>query len=144
MAESLKDKAQEVGHKVAETANKVGHKVGEKMEEAADWAKEKAHQIGDRIEEGTEKVKNKVKETFGEGAAVNSMTDIREHMAVIASCGKTIGKVDHVDGDQIKLTKNDSSDGRHHLIPMSWVDHVDDHVHLNRNSEEAEDGWKTV
>src|SRR4051794_6811565 len=51
MAESIKDKLEETGHKIAETATKVGHRVGEKVEEATDWAKEKAHQVGNRIEE---------------------------------------------------------------------------------------------
>ena len=60
MAESIKDKLDDAGHKVAETATKVGHKVGEKMEEAADLVKEKAHQAGHRIEETAEKVKHKV------------------------------------------------------------------------------------
>jgi len=29
-------------------------------------------------------------------------------MAVYGSCGNFLGRVDHVEGDQIKLTKNDS------------------------------------
>jgi hypothetical protein len=67
--------------------------------------------------------------------------EIRDHMEVIASCGKKVGVVDRLDGDTIKLTEHDSPDGRHHYIPVSWVDHVDSHVHLNRNSEETERDW---
>ena len=52
--------------------------------------------------------------------------------------------VDHVQGDSIKLTKNDSADGKHHLIPQSWVDHVDTHVHLKKNSAETEREWLAV
>ena len=62
--------------------------------------------------------------------AVGSVSDIREHMEVYASCGTMVGKVDHVQGDQIKLTKNDSPDGQHHLIPLAWVAKVHDHIHL--------------
>jgi hypothetical protein len=40
LAESIKDKLEDAGHKIAETATKVGHQVGVKVEEAADWAKE--------------------------------------------------------------------------------------------------------
>ena len=41
-----------------------------------------------------------------------------------------MGKVDHLDGDAIKLTRNDSPDGQHHFVPTSWVDHVDNHVEV--------------
>ena len=74
--------------------------------------------------------------------ATKCSTDVREHMDVIASCGKKIGVVDRVEGDSIKLTKKDSPDGQHHLIPTSWVARVDQHVHLNKNSEEAAREWR--
>lgn len=67
------------------------------------------------------------------------MTDtskIAEHMDVIAADGQTIGKVDHMQDGKIKLTKNDSPDGQHHLVPLTWVDHVDAHVHLNKSLAE--------
>ena len=58
---------------------------------------------------------------------------IVEHMEVYASDGTKIGTVDHMDGpDRIKLAKSTSPDGQHHYVPLSWVDHVDRHVHLNR------------
>ena len=62
---------------------------------------------------------------------------IVEHMEVYASDGTKIGTVDHLDGaDRIKLARNTSPDGQHHYVPMSWVDHVDRHVHLNRTLAE--------
>lgn len=70
-------------------------------------------------------------------------SDIRERMDVIASCGNKVGVVDHVEGGAIKLTKNDSPDGQHHFIPAGWVDHVDTHVHLKKNSVETEKEWKS-
>ena len=67
---------------------------------------------------------------------------IVEHMDVIGSDGTKIGTVDHLDGpDKIKLAKNTSPDGQHHYIPVSWIDHVDTHVHLKASSVEAKAGW---
>jgi len=144
MADSLKHKAEEASQKVAEKATEVGHKVGEKVEEAADWAKEKAHQVGNRMEEAAQKVKHKVKTLAESTGAVGSPADIREHMEVYGSCGNMLGKVDHVEGDKIKLTKNDSPDGQHHFIPTSWVAKVHDHIHLNKNCGEAQREWQTA
>jgi hypothetical protein len=64
-------------------------------------------------------------------------------MDVIASCGKKVGVVDHREGNAIKLTKKDSPDGQHHFIPDGWVERVDSHVHLKKNSQETEQGWKS-
>jgi hypothetical protein len=52
---------------------------------------------------------------------------IREHMDVISSDRKMVGKVDHLDGpDRIRLTRQSSPNGdHHHVIPLAWVDHVD-------------------
>jgi hypothetical protein len=144
MAESFKDKVEDAGHKIAESATKVGHKVGEKVEEAADLVKEKAHQVGNRVEEATRTVKHKVAKLADSKGAVGSPADIREHMEVYGSCGNLLGKVDHVEGDKIKLTKNDSPDGRHHLIPLSWVAKVHDHIHLNKNCGEAKAEWQNA
>ena len=70
-------------------------------------------------------------------------SQIKEHMAVKASDGQIIGKVDHMEGsDKIKLTKNDSPDGKHHFIPLDWVERVDNHVHLNKSSEFATTQWQ--
>lgn len=61
------------------------------------------------------------------------MSNIKEHMDVIDSAGKKVGQVDHMEGDdKIKLTKSGSPDGQHHLVPASWIDHVDSCVHLNK------------
>jgi hypothetical protein len=44
----------------------------------------------------------------------------------------------------MKLTKTDSdADGEHHFIPLAWVDHVDQHVHLKQSGAEAKARWKT-
>src|SRR4051812_5977775 len=71
-------------------------------------------------------------------------SQIREHMDVISSDRKTVGKVDHLEGtDKIKLTRQSSPDGQHHhFIPVSWVDHVDQHVHLNRSGADVTSHWQ--
>ena len=76
--------------------------------------------------------------------STGSPADVREHQEVFASCGTKIGKVDHVEGDHIKLTKNDSPDGQHHTIPLSWVAKVHDHVHLNKDHAEVQSQWQSA
>ena len=72
-------------------------------------------------------------------------SEIREHMEVRAADGGHIGTVDHMEGEsRVKLTKSDSKDGQHHLIPLDWVDHVDAHVHLNKDAKEVERQWSSM
>jgi len=70
---------------------------------------------------------------------------IREHMEVVGSDGGHVGRVDHVLGDEIELTKLDVASGlRHHLIPLSWVESVtEDEVLLNRTKQAARSQWRT-
>lgn len=54
--------------------------------------------------------------------------------------GVHIGSVDHVDGDFIKLKKSDSDDGRHHWIPVDWVEKIDDEaVYISKSPDEYRD-----
>ena len=77
------------------------------------------------------------------GPAEGTNAGIKDRMHVIAFCGKKVGVVDHVEGGTIKLTKNDSPDGQHHFIPVEWVERVDSHVYLKKNSKETEQNWKS-
>ncbi len=74
--------------------------------------------------------------------STGSAANIQEHMEVYASCGTKVGKVDHVEGSSIKLTKNDSPDGQHHRIPLSWVEKVHDHIHLSKDHMEVQSQWQ--
>ena len=75
-------------------------------------------------------------------ATGTSASRIGEHMDVIASDGQRVGTVDHMEGqDRIKLAKSTSPDGQHHYIPLAWVDHVDQHVHLNKPKLQVQQGW---
>lgn len=144
MAETIKEKFESTGNRIAEKATEFKNAVGEKVEEAADWAKEKSHEAGNALSEMGQKAEHKYQETFGDSCGATKTTaDIAEHMDVMGSCGNKLGRVDHVEGSSIKLTKNDSPDGMHHFIPISWVDHVDSHVHLNKNCGAAKAEWKT-
>ncbi|MBU6268665.1 MAG: DUF2171 domain-containing protein [Sphingomonadales bacterium] len=51
---------------------------------------------------------------------------IREHMEVADSAGNHIGTVDSTDGDTIRLTRSDSSDGQHHTLSFEDVDRIED------------------
>lgn len=71
-------------------------------------------------------------------------SQIKEHMDVISSDRKSVGKVDHLEGaDRIKLTRQSSPDGQHHhFIPLSWVGRVDQHVHLNKKGVDVIEHWQ--
>jgi hypothetical protein len=71
-------------------------------------------------------------------------SEIREHMEVVGSDGGHVGRVDHVMGDEIELAKMDLGAGfKHHMIPVSWVDHVEEgKVCLTLSKEAAKDGWR--
>ncbi len=71
-------------------------------------------------------------------------TQIQEHAEVIGADGVHVGTVDHVDGDRIKLTKNDSAqteDGqgaKHHYISLGLVAEIEDgKVRLSANGDVA-------
>ena len=73
---------------------------------------------------------------------------IREHMEVIGADGVHVGTVDKVQGDRIKLTKQDSGaqvsegtgshEGHHHFISLGLVAGVEgDKVRLSANGDVA-------
>jgi hypothetical protein len=72
--------------------------------------------------------------------------DIKEHMEVLGSDGQHVGTVDCTKGEnKIVLTKSDpDAAGEHHVIPLAWVARVDERVHLNKASAEAQAQWMTA
>ncbi|ADY27549.1 MULTISPECIES: DUF2171 domain-containing protein [Deinococcus] len=60
---------------------------------------------------------------------------IKADMPILCADGNEHGKVDHLDGEYIKITKD--AHGQHHWLPLSTVDHVDQHVHLKLKHEEV-------
>jgi hypothetical protein len=67
---------------------------------------------------------------------------ISEHMEGMGADGVHIGTVDRVEGQRIKLTKQDSGQGshkgHHHYIPMGLVAEVEgNRVRLSANADVA-------
>lgn len=71
-------------------------------------------------------------------------SEIREHMEVVGSDGGHVGKVDKVMGSDIELAKLDFGSGfKHHLIPVTWVDAIqDDKVCLSLTKDAAKAAWR--
>ncbi|CAN5594147.1 DUF2171 domain-containing protein [soil metagenome] len=71
-------------------------------------------------------------------------SDIREHMEVVGSDGGHVGKVDHVMGAEIELSKIDFGSGlKHHMIPLTWVEQIaDEKVHLSMTKDAAKAAWR--
>jgi len=70
--------------------------------------------------------------------------NIKEHMDVLGSDGALVGKVDHVEGSEIKLTKSSGESGQHHFIPLDWVSNVDAKVHLSKAARDAKTQWRAA
>ena len=74
-----------------------------------------------------------------------NLSSIREKMKVVGSDRQPVGTVDHIEGDEIKLMKNDpQANGQHHSIPSDWVEKIEgDQVRLNTSSSEACSEWRS-
>jgi len=70
-------------------------------------------------------------------------SNIRERMKVIGSDRQPVGTVDKVEGDRIKLSRNDpQARGVHHYIPADWVDSVEgEQVCLKQKAQDACQKW---
>ncbi len=83
-----------------------------------------------------------------------NLSNIREHMEIIGADGVHVGTVDRVEGDRIKLVKEDSGEGAHeghyHFIPAQFIAGVEgDKVRLSANGDvayedETEDNGKSI
>jgi hypothetical protein len=73
------------------------------------------------------------------------VSEIRERMKVIGSDKQPVGTVDKVEGERIKLARNDpQSDGQHHYIPTEWVDSIDgNQVCLRQKAQDARMQWQS-
>ncbi|HJO65064.1 DUF2171 domain-containing protein [Sphingomonas sanguinis] len=77
------------------------------------------------------------------------VSQIKEHAEVVGADGVHVGTVDHVEGDRIKLTKNDSpqtQDGqgaKHHYLPIGLVAEVEGNtVRLSATAQNAVDEFE--
>ena len=73
-----------------------------------------------------------------------NLAEIREHMEVVGSDGGHVGKVDKLAGDEIELAKFDFGSGfRHHMIPVTWVERVQDgKLCLSMTKDQAKAAWR--
>ena len=76
--------------------------------------------------------------------------EIREHMQVIDAEGTPVGRVDGVEGDRIKLTRESSSagigshEGHHHFLPRGLVAEIEgDKVRLSARIDALEAIFET-
>lgn len=106
---------------------------------------ERTHEVNDTVRRTDVKVEDERGNAVGAAGSTGrrfTSSEILAHMDVIASDGKKIGTVDHLDtGNQIKLAKNTSPDGQHHFISLDEVDHVDERVHLKTPSQTIQSSW---
>ena len=61
----------------------------------------------------------------GEGGQSDLVSQVREDMTVVGPDGETVGRVDKVEGGQIKLTRHDSADGQHHYLDPGQIETVE-------------------
>jgi hypothetical protein len=79
---------------------------------------------------------------------MSSIDEVREHMQVIDAGGTPLGKVDKVEGDRIKLTRDSSGqgshEGHHHFIPAGLIAEVEgDSVRLSARLDAVESIFQT-
>jgi hypothetical protein len=75
--------------------------------------------------------------------SMSRLDDVREHMQVIDAEGTPLGKVDRIEGDRIKLTRDSSGsgahEGHHHFIPSGLIADVEgDIVRLSSRIDAVE------
>jgi len=70
----------------------------------------------------------------------NTRRSIQHHMEIRGINGETVGRVDHVEGEYLKVTKD--TGGAHHWIPDGLIARVDQHVHLNVGEDELRAQWR--
>ncbi len=72
---------------------------------------------------------------------MNESHKVKPGMDVQCSCGTSLGRVDQLMGDRIRLSPDATGDTNRHYVPTDWVERVDRGVTLNRNSQEVDAAW---
>jgi len=114
----------------------------------SEWRNRQIEEFDRDYEDFRREHQSRFEQEFGEWRSKRqgqrqSLGRVSEHMEVVGSDGEHVGTVDKVRGDRIILTKgDDDSGGRHHSIPCSWIESVEDKVILNRGAEDARQAWR--
>jgi hypothetical protein len=79
---------------------------------------------------------------------MSNLDQVREHMQVIDAEGTPLGKVDRIEGERIKLTRDSSGqgshEGHHHYIPAGLIAEVEgDNVRLSARIDAVESIFQT-
>lgn len=79
---------------------------------------------------------------------MSRVDQVREHMQVIDAEGTPLGKVDRIEGDRIKLTRDSSGqgshEGHHHFIPAGLIAEVEgETVRLSARIDAVESIFQT-
>ena len=79
---------------------------------------------------------------------MSNLENVREHMQVIDAEGAPVGKIDGIEGDRIKLTRDSSGSGsheaHHHFVPAGLVADVEgDIVRLSARIDAVESIFQT-
>lgn len=79
---------------------------------------------------------------------MSRLDQVREHMQVVDAEGTPLGKVDRIEDDRIKLTRDSSGqgghEGHHHFIPAGLVADVEgDIVRLSARIDALESIFET-
>ena len=79
---------------------------------------------------------------------MSNLDQVREHMQVIDAEGTPLGKIDRIEGDRIKLTRDSSGagshEGHHHFLPAGLVADVEgDTVRLSARIDAIESIFQT-
>jgi hypothetical protein len=70
---------------------------------------------------------------------VMALPRIKPHMDVVSSRSEPLGMVDCIDGRNLKLARD--ALGQHHFLPLTWVDVIDEQVHLKRPANDVIRLW---
>lgn len=79
-----------------------------------------------------------------EGVAATAVdtSQIRERMEVIGRDGQHVGVVDRIEGDQIKLARDDpAAGGQQHYVPVGQVEAIV--VRLAQPADQARQQWES-
>ena len=70
--------------------------------------------------------------------------EISAHMEVVGVDDGHVGTVSRVEGSKIRLARSIERAGREHFVPIDWIDHVDDKVHLRKSARDAMREWRSA
>jgi hypothetical protein len=74
---------------------------------------------------------------------MGSLNDIRVKMEVVDVSGLHVGFVEEVEGETIRLLRNDPDPAaEHHRVPLGWVEGVGQTVRLSRSVKDVTANWR--